>query len=261
MYNIEMRPTFGRIIAVFHICGIWHNGDESNFRKIARKIFYLFNLIIFHILIVASIFLKDNKSESIFYAEAELAVCLVTIKLFYLLWERDAILAFLKDSVTHFVPYHENFVQVNKKINKFINFVHVYLLMFTVTYLLFILTPLPIFSSKKILPFFVNFSLDFKYSEIIYWITYLYMAFGIFFLLLVAVTNLIIWYMMLNYAIKYQILGNRLRNLGVANASKTTVQNESFGQELIVSVKSHHNIIEYNLVTFRKYSNILELCP
>lgn len=262
MYNIEIHSTFHCIIGAFYEFGLWHNEEKSTFRKNGRRLFYLLNMILFQILLVTCACFSDDKSESVFLVQVEISAIVMAVKLIYLLWKKDTILEMLSTTmVAHSISDHVLFMQVNKKITKFMKFVHVYLVMIAVIVFILIISPLPIFSVEKKLPLSIPFSLDCKYSEIIYWLTYAFLTFQICLIAVVNLLTVIIWYVMLNCSIKYQILGNQFRRLGVRETKPTETdkpeEDDLYHQDLVCSIGNHQNIFEYNFVTLPKcFSNL-----
>lgn len=250
MYKIEIHPTFRRIIAVFIQFGFWRNEEMS------RKLFYLFNMILFQILIVTCAWISDDKNESLFLAQAEISALVMMVKLKYLLWNKDIILLFLSESiVTHYILDYNLFVQVKEKIQNFIKFVHVYIVVMATVVFLLIVSPLPIFSSDRKLPMFIVYSFDSKYSELIYWLIYSPLTFQIFLIFSINFLTVIIWYVLLNLSIKYQVLGNQLINLGVPKVTKIEIDEEPlpespdlFHQELVHLTEVHRETYQYKTI-------------
>lgn len=247
MYTIQIHPTYRRIIAIFIECGIWRNGE------ISRKLFYLFNMILFQMLIVTCAWISDDKNESLFLAQVEISALVMMVKLIYLLWNKDMILLFLSEAiVTHYITDYEVFVQVKKKIKKFMRFVHVYIAVMASVVFLLVISPLPIFSSDRKLPMFIVYSFDWKYSEVIYWLIYSPFTFQIFLIFATNLLTVIIWYILFNLSIKYKILGNQLMNLGVPKVTEIEIEGENlfesadlFQQQLIHLVKVHQKTFKY----------------
>lgn len=177
-------------------------------------------------------------------------------------------LTFLYDPVVaHCIPGHiESTKQANKKIKKFINFVTLYLLMVVVGVVFGIVSCLPLFSYEKKLPFFISFPFNFNYSEIVYWIAYTFIALGGVCCVASNLITVIIWYIMLNYSVEYEVLENKLRNLGVNKTNKTTnvkltknsrksLQN-SFQKDLVTLIKDHRYTYEYGFLTSESFQSI-----
>ncbi|KAJ6635258.1 hypothetical protein Bhyg_13843, partial [Pseudolycoriella hygida] len=128
--------------------------------------------------------------------------------------------------------------------------VHAYLVIMAVVVFLLIVPPLPVFSSERELPMFIVYSFEWTYKDLMYWLIYSPLAVQIILMFVVNLLTVIIWYVMLNFSIKYQVLGNQLTNLGMPKysdidiATLPTPEDDLFYLELIASVEKHQNIFE-----------------
>lgn len=252
MYNVKTNQTLCRLTQLYYLLGIWQRGDESACRKMARKSFYILYYLLFQIFLVSCAIVSESKNEAIFLAAVEILLSVVTIKLMYLLWKKDEIFAFLFDpSVTHSTADTDSFELVNQGIRQFMKFVHSYLLMMGISFVFYILSTLPMFTNGRKLPFFINFTLVGKYSEFIYWIAYAFVISEIFFGFTCTAINVVIWYVLFNYSIEYQVLGNQLKNLGMNKLTTTNIapwrtinplRRKTFHQDLTRLIRIHRNI-------------------
>lgn len=257
MYNVKTNQTFCRIIKIYYLLGIWQRGEESACRKIARKSFYMIYYCLFQIFLVSCALVSETANEAIFLAAVEILLSVVTIKLMYLLWKKDVIFAFLFDpSVMHATAADTgSFELINRGLRKFMKFVHAYLLMLGIAFVFYILSTLPMFTTGRKLPFIINFTLIGKYSEIIYWVAYAFVISEIFFGFTCTLINVIIWYVLFNYSIEYQVLGHQLRNLGKHWIAIDASRRTKFHQDLIRLIRIHRNIFQYNFTNYRKYDD------
>lgn len=256
MEKLEIDPSVRRIVKIFYQIGIWRNDEDSD--KSKRNLFYFVYFSLFFLFIVASAYLSDDKNKSIFLVEAAIIIAVVIIKLFYILWKKEKILKFLyyRSTVDH---SNEN----SRKIQFFIKFVHAFLIMLVVSCIFYVVSTLPMFSNEKMLPLFIKYTLSCQYSEIIYWVAYISIVSEIAFSVVCTSVSLFIWYAMLNFAIEYDELGNKFRNLGVDKATEVSSRknagcnkltkvssrkNAKFLPDLIILIKAHQNIFQYNFV-------------
>lgn len=80
---------------------------------------------------------------------------------------------------------------------------------------------LPIFSDEMKLPLYITFSCGWKYNAIIYWMTYIFLAWGLGLSFIFNTITVIIWYILFKYSIQYQILRYNFKNLGRTAAKKS----------------------------------------
>lgn len=210
MHKMEINQTFHRMVKLLHHLGVWQNVEESAFGKLGRKTIYLVYFNLFLIFMVSCAYIEDDKNESIFLWQIAIIVVVITIKLYYLLWKKDEILTFLYRRTECYAEFNED----NKKMKIFMKFVNAYYFMLVVSALVYVATTLPMFSRERELPFFIRFKLTGEYSEIIYWIAYVFLMSNIFFCNVFNLITSIIWYVMLNYGIEYETLGSKFRKLG-----------------------------------------------
>lgn len=251
MVQIEINATLSQIVKVFYQLGILRNEGESDFRKRCRKLYFLTYLVLFIILIITCAFVSDEKSESIFFLAIAIGATVVTVKAKFLLWKKEEFLEFLNLSViVNSTEDSEESEEINKKLRKFIKFAHVYLLIMSCGCIISIVSCLPIFySEKRLLPLFIHVSLDWKYSNIIYWSTYAFIASALFYFVVFNLTTILIWYMMLKYSNEYEVIGNRLRKLGNKSFQTQTKSQAQklFLQDLIGLKKDHQKLYKYVL--------------
>ncbi|XP_037034325.1 putative odorant receptor 71a [Bradysia coprophila] len=267
MFTIQVEKTIQLIKQIFYLMGIWQRDEESNYRKMGKKLFYSFLGTFYPIFFTANAFLCDNLVEAVFSVQISITATIGYVKILYVLFEKHEILAFLRDPiVVHSIENREEYEETVKKIKKFMNFVRLYCLAIFATAPVLIVIALPIFSSDRGLPLFISFS--WNHSEIIYWFAYLFVSLSCFLYVIMNLMTILIWYIMLNYSIEYELLGNKLRKLGVIKktVSKTTkkqkqfklTQRSGFAEDLIVFVKAHRNLTE-TIKRFRSFFSTLFL--
>lgn len=248
MYYIEVNKRISQIVIVLHQSGIWCNDEESiSLAKRARKLFYLIFLMSYDASIISCSLLSDNWNESVYLIAVGIAGIVTTIKMYYFVWKQKEIRAFISQTGTQYVEDYEEFVKVKDKVKSFMNFSSTYLLMVFVGCGLLVTFSLPVFSSEIRLPFNIWFPLDWKNNSISYWIAFAFVFCGMIGSLMAVMASVIIWYLMLNCSIKYQILGNQFRNMFLKktpNNNQKGKEENLFVQEIIGLIKVHQNIQE-----------------
>lgn len=252
MYVIKIHERINQIVKIFHLFGMWQNEDESTvFQQMGRKIIYLIFQMSIALSLIAGGILSDDKNESVHLIAMGIAVLVIVVKLTYILWKKEKILEFILEIGAQSVKGHEEFITINKKVNSIMNFLFGIILMTCLSATTLAMCSLPVFSSERKLPFHIWFPLDWKNNTFAYWVTFTFLSIGMITTTIVMLLNGIIWYLMLNCAIKYQILQNQLRNLG---STKQTIRQRKiseaekeklFLQELIALIKNHQNIQKY----------------
>lgn len=240
MHKIDFSQTFPRIVKLLHKIGVWHNGEESACRKVARKSVFLLYFNLIQIFIATSAYLAHDKSESIFLVQMVIVIFVLTIKLCYLLWKKNEILT-LYERTKCFTD--------NQKMKKFVKFVNGYFFMLGVAAVFFIESTLPIFSSVKTLPFYIRFRYTGKYSEMIYWAAYVFVGSSIFFCNIFNLITPLLWRIMLSYTLEYEALGNNLKNLGAKKVLRTSPsKNKSLKiQNVLLQNVMRENVLPQNV--------------
>lgn len=227
--------------------GIWCRREESGIRATARKTFYLVYFIVFQVYLVTSVFLVDDKNESTFLIEIEIIYLVVMVKAIYLLWKNKEISEFLYYPMNahsdEFSIEFRKYFEHGNKMETLMKFVHVYMPMVLVADAFVCFSP--IFYTKRMLPFFVVYSLNIKYSDALYYVMYAYIMLALIFAFVFNLTSVLIWYITINYSIVYEVLGNQLRKLGV-NGDKNQ-ERSLYLQNLISAINVHRKVFEYDI--------------
>jgi len=238
MYNITVHRRINQVISVYYFIGLWHDDSFTVRRKLASNVWFIGIYGLFIMSMVGGAFKCVDDDESVFLANASLMAFVVMIKSYCLLWKKDEILEFIQTFGTHSIRNSKDFDQVNKKVNNFVKFMCIFELFVVGTALAMI--ALPIFFNQKRLPLNVYIFFDWKENEVLYWMAYLITSYQTMLSLSLALFNFIIWYLMMSCAIKYQILGNEFRGMGIVDG----VEN-SFLREIIGKIKYHRQLREY----------------
>lgn len=243
------QPTICRIVKLFYQLRVWQDEKESASRK--TKLFYLFLYFLFQVSIATCAFLSDDNSERTFLVVALVLSVVMLIKLTYTLLRKDEIFGFLYNPIFDKSTKDRNELKLSLKITNFIRFVRAFLFIISVGCVFVNVSCLPIFSSEKRLPLFIRFTLTCKYSSIIYWLLYAFIAFIALFSLFSTLLSVLIWYVMFNYSIEYEVLGNKLRNLRDITATKVLlkrdiplVKQNILQHDLIGLIKDHRQLFE-----------------
>lgn len=247
MYKVKNDQTIQRIVKGLCQLGIWRHGDGTTVRERARKFFYFVHYILFCVFMVTCVLVVDDRSESIFLAECTISFVVTIIKLNYLLWKQDEISAFIDNPIfVHTTDCRDKWEQITKKQNNFTKFANACLWTLLVAAGFASVCCLPIFTSQRNLPLFISYTLEWKYSEIIYYISYGFVISGMFGIVVFTSANVIFWYVTFNYSVAYEMLGCRLSRLGVGRKKQPPFA--TYNEELIELIETHQSIYKYTFV-------------
>lgn len=250
MYFIEINKVMAQIISFFYRIGFWHRGDEPTVRELIIKTFYCFYYLFFPISLVVGSVKSDNEDESIFLAEISIAVLVVTVKMPMLIWRQKEILDALNRISVFSVKNHDDFNFVNKKLSKFMKFVIVLIILLNVAAVCDSAIP-PFIGDEKKLFFKIGFPMDYINDEIAFWAASVFIFTEIYLTTTVVIFSVTFWYLMICCSLRYEVLGNEIRNLGLINKKEISVKEKQniFLKDLNALIDAHHCIKECNDVT------------
>lgn len=250
MYTIQLHRRIDDLTVCFQFVGFWHRGDQPSTRETQLKLFYSIHFLLFSIALIAGACTTNNSDESIYLTAASTIALVVVVRLFYMIWKQQEIVELLHLIGVHSIDDQEQFILANERLNRFMKFaVAVVCITFLVTICTALGTSL-LLCEKKLL-FNIAFPFDWRKSDVVYWIEFLFIftalieaCFSLFF---VALT----WYLLLNCAIKYEVLSQRLRDMGEIKSERSdgsiseTRKENLFVRDLISGIRTHQNINEY----------------
>lgn len=234
MSKIGIPKRINQIISIFYFIGLWHDDNYSNSRKLASNVWFLVAFVCYIISVAAGAVLSENEAESIFLANISIIAFNLTIRLYYWQWKQDEIINFIEQFGTHSIDDSKLFNQIDKKIGNFVKFATIFKFMTTAAILTII--GLPIVSNEKRLPLNIYIPFNWKESDILFCVAFLFFVYEMILAITFILFNLIIWYLLINSAIKYEILGTEFRRIG---------EEGLFNQELIARIRHHRNLQKY----------------
>lgn len=249
MYSIEVHWRVEQTKFLFYLIGLWPGKNRSNFHKLCLKILNLILPICYMISVLPSSFSSDNMSEIVFISVIFIASLVQAIRWHYFFWKNEEIMKYIHSMGAHSIEDHQDFIQINNKINIFMKCATVYHFMIFCSLVVFNVLTLPIISNTKRLPLNLYFPLNWKENEISYWIAFTFTGCEIMFISVYSIANTVIWYLMMCCGIKYELLGNEFKNLGTTLGT-TTLQTinsvaekkDIFFKELIAVIKKHQRL-------------------
>lgn len=223
MFEIKVLPVITYMITAYDKLDLFSVDCETSLkRKIKRKLkFFLF--FSFPVVVLLGSFEIDDSSESLYLVAVSICASLHVIRFHNVCTKMGIISVLLKETSVHSFSHKENFIATEKTIKNF-NFFSIGLIAVT-TLMVLLVYVFPIVY-RKTLPFKIWFPLDWKRNEIHFWIAYAYIMYCIFICYLMIAFAILTWYVLLNIAIKYRMLGNDLENLGWYSSTKPMQESE-----------------------------------
>lgn len=250
--QIGIDPLIQRIIRLYYAFGIWQNGNESDIWKFVRTFIFLFCTIGYPVALAGGGLVSNDLGDFIFLLTLGVVVAVLEFKGFYVFFKQNKILTLLNDNCNLSVPNNEGLLhKVNEKLNILRKCCVIFIVLSVALTLVIMVFSSPLVSRK--LPFNIWFPLDYQNSRVAHWMAHCFVLMNELFVILVSLLSSILWYVMLNCSIKYDILGYRFKNLGVAvrldNQTSVIARNEDlFEMELIECIKMHKQLEEYAII-------------
>lgn len=247
MYRVAVCNRIKIITKAFQFLG-WWDADDGKARIRSVKFFLFFYFASCPVSLLIGALTSEDKEESVFLTAIAISVAIHVIRLFYILWRNSEILTFILRVSSFSVEDQGEFNRVNRKLENFIKFVICFATMITTALVLLIYG---FAREKKIIN--IAFPLDYKSSEIGFWIALVYLAVQAIYCVAILLLNVTIWYLMLIFAIEYELLGNQMRHMGIIMATETGTkgpkiseaeQQNLFYRDLIAAIEADKKIRE-----------------
>lgn len=252
MDSIEVdNNRIKQIFSVFKIIGFWdgENGTAFNKKKFSLFIFYAS----FPISLASGALINGDKEDSTYLTAMAIAVVVEVVRLFYIIWRESDIVKLIQENNVMTIEDREDLTRVNNKVKNLMKF-SLYLILVPVITNKAVLGYY-IIKGDRTLPVKIGFPLDWKKNEIGYWLAFSYTAVELTFSEIITLLNILIWNLMLNFSLKYELLGNHFRRMGTIKRTEFSVAEKGillsmkcknsaqnlFLQDLIAGIKSHRN--------------------
>lgn len=225
--EVHIHPLIQHIIQLNYNFGLWQEEDAPLVRKIARTVVYVLFSIGFVVSLLGGSLITEDHHESLFLLTLGLIVSVLNFKTFLNYSRANDVLAILQAICTHSIENGDSdqlLQNINRKLNFFKNCSFLFLALIVTIVLTFLMLFFPAFLTKKQLPFNIWFPLDWKESSIAHWMAYLYIIFCLIFNSFICLLTLIVWYIMLNCSIKYEVLGDRFSHFGAIVKDKNIIK-------------------------------------
>lgn len=212
MYEIEIPVTIHQIFATFYQLDMWSANDTSK-REHGRKLLYFMYFVSFVVSIAIGAYTTEDKDESIFLAVISIDCIVLIYRLWFVLHKRNEISMFVHEIRIHHTNDEKTIFRVSNKLNLLMKLVHFFMFTNIVGYFIAVVV-FPLVSGELL---FLNiaFPLDRSSSEIALWLAFVFIAGGLFFSLVGCLFTVTLWYMMLMFTVKYEILSQQFRTMGM----------------------------------------------
>nr|QGW45416.1 odorant receptor 43 [Bradysia odoriphaga] len=243
MCLVQIDSVINQMVSLFYYIGFWHRGDEPTARELRTKYFYCCYYLLFVVSLVAGAFTSENEGETIFLVELSIAAAVLTVKLWCLIWKQKQILYLLNQICIFSFRYEEDVGLFNVKLRKFRKFVISICIMAIIA--CFEVLVVPLIVSEKTLILEIGFPLDYKNSEIAFWIANSFILTETVLSIIATFFSVIIWYLLLSCSLRYTLLGSEMNKMGqiISEETKNKISekqnNTIFDQDLKALIDDH----------------------
>lgn len=253
MYKIEIPKTIHQIFAIFYQLKLWTIKDGATFIKLSKSFYFIYFM---SFVISMALGITADKHDLMFSIVALIITGVQVFRLDYILWKEKKIITLIHQVGTHSTDDHSKFVQGSNKLKMLMTFSQYFILMDSIAFACTVI--FPVVSSERRLLFNVGFPAAWKNGRIAFWITHAYIEVGVFLSIVCCIFTILVWYLMLNVVIKFNILGSQFRNMGVGRVqeSEETIiterkvkislreQQKLYQKDFIQAIKTRRNINE-----------------
>ncbi len=239
-HSITVPETIKRLSTILYLFGLWTNKDGTTFRQLISILSFTFVVL----LVFLGACRSDNKDHAVFLGVVWL-VCIVQLcRMYFIIWKQNTMLSFIeKTGVNHTTDY-EVYADVDGKMKIILTIARTFILTAFLTAFAGIFVPFLYNEKTLILP--IAFPVDYKNSQIAFWIAHALVILCLFSSVICCIPMTMIWYILLNIVIKLEILGNEFKNFGEAEQEEDS---RLYQEQLVNSIETMENVDEYDTTT------------
>nr|QGW45387.1 odorant receptor 14 [Bradysia odoriphaga] len=212
-YSIQVPQIVRRFTKIYHLVGLWKSGGGNV--SLQQKFYFTF-FNVFNSTSFIGMWTIDDIDNTVFLAVLFLILAIQTYRLYFIMWKQNPILDFLHKISVNSTDDYRAFSDANYKIKYLFTLAVLFLIL---SYTLCVgVVCLPLI--KMQLLFDIAFPWDYKTNSVAFWMAYATVAGGYILSITLVMFTTTVWYMMLIFVIKYDLLANDFRSLGVARVAR-----------------------------------------
>nr|QGW45390.1 odorant receptor 17 [Bradysia odoriphaga] len=213
MHSTQIHDVISLMRSLFYFFGVWHRGDKATVKETRVKIFYC----IYHLFFPLSVFIgavnSGKPDDSIFLADVSIGAAVLTVKFWILIWKQNEILNLLDGVCVFCIRKDDDHNRFNDKLKGFMKFLLVCVI-FSCAAGSSGSVILSLIGNEKTLFLEIGFPLDYKNSQIAFWIATIFLFTEVVLSIIVLFFTMIIWYMLFICSLRYEVLGSELKDMG-----------------------------------------------
>lgn len=186
---------------------------------------------------------NDKMGKTIFLTEISIGAAVMSIRFLFFIWNQNGIYDLANRVCVFSIQDEDDYATFNNKLIKFAKLVGIYLTL-TVFGAVLSAVVIPLVGTENTLFLEIGFPLDWKNSDIAFWIAITYLTIQIFISVVVSAFTIIIWYLLFICSLRYEVLGSVLKNMGHKKTKKVEENHINFLEDLKTSIGTHLYLME-----------------
>lgn len=237
MHKIERYKEMDQVIELLYLLRLWQRDNTGILCKIFWNCFHIILYVSLPVAIAVGSLNADDTAEMSYLIALTFVGTAASVRLIYVILSKKEILHFVDTVCVHSIENVDAFERVNSELRLFMKLMHV-LAAYLASSFSF-LTILSVISEEPRLQIKIGFLLDWRNDSVHYWITFVFVTHGMFITCVVNLIPAMYWYCLVNYRIKYELIGEELKNL---RRNKTIKSRFSDNSDLISVILKHKNV-------------------
>lgn len=248
MHYAQVHKHVQRYISVFYRFGIWHRGEKHTIKQTIIKLFYCIYYPMYSVSCLVGAFKNEKLENSIFLVEITFASAILAINFCYLIWKQKEILILLNRVCDFSIKSDDDHQRMTSKIDRFMKFAVAFVI-FTFSFCILAVCGIPLVSSQKSFLVDIAFPLDYKNTEIGFWVAYVFLFTEYIISVICVAFTTMIWYVLYTCSLRTKVLRNDLRTLGrTTKKGKMTERDKhiQYFQDLKSSIDTQKDLNEWS---------------
>lgn len=211
MYRVDVHNFVKRIMSTFQLIGWWDSDGQtkwSNLRKLCLFVIFVSFCVALGVGVI-------NKDDS-FLAVVALSATVQIFKLYYIIWRSSDVRHFIYSVGSFELDSREDFDHVNGQVKRFARVMNTFLIYTVVPVIVAALfsAVANLLGKQKFLLCNVSFPLDWNHTELGFWMAFVFVYLNCFYAITSIQLDVIVWYVMMGFTTRLQLIGNNFRRLG-----------------------------------------------
>lgn len=217
MHQVQKHHRINQMISFLYRTGLWHRRATAT--ETILKLFYSIYYSLFPISLFIGAVTSDDKDDCVFLILLGTTTIVLFLKLLQIIWKKDELLEFLNKICVYSVEDDGVFAIINRRQEILMQFSTVFIVSAYVACISGVVV-VPLIESERY--FFVNFAfpLDWKNDDFAYVLANAFYFTEIVLSCVAPLNSAIVWYLLLNCALRYEILGYQIKNLAVVKVNE-----------------------------------------